>query len=400
MTSNANQRCFWHAQNTHGGFILIQINGKYANARIMCIGSTPGENIEQYALAQIQMIADNEASKGSNICVMPDVHPGKVGPIGLTMTITDAVNPSLVGIDIGCGMSMVKLGRIRKEYQKLDAVIRDKVPAGFKIRDTAHDMASQFDFERLICTRHIRKDKALLSLGTLGGGNHFIEIDVDENGDSYLIVHSGSRHLGKEVSEHYSKLAYQHLRKMGRDDVPIELSFLTGDNLSDYLHDVSIVQEYAQLNRRIMIKEICKAMKWKPVEEKSCIHNYIDNSHSEVILRKGAISARENEDVIIPINMKDGVIIGKGKGNKDWNYSAPHGAGRILSRKEVLESHTVSEFKFEMKGIYSSCISKNTLDEAPFAYRNIDYIKEAVKDSVDITNILTPVYNYKGGDER
>ncbi|WP_074754773.1 RtcB family protein [Butyrivibrio fibrisolvens] len=366
----------------------------------MCIGETPGKNIEQYALSQIQMIADNEASKGSNICVMPDVHPGKVGPIGLTMTITDAVNPSLVGIDIGCGMSMVKLGRIRKEYQKLDAVIRDKVPAGFKIRDTAHDMAKQFDFERLICTRHIRKDKALLSLGTLGGGNHFIEIDVDENGDSYLIVHSGSRHLGKEVAEYYSKLGYQHLRKMGRDDVPIELSFLTGDNLSDYLHDASIVQEYAKLNRRIMIKEICKVMKWKPVEEKSCIHNYIDNSHGEVILRKGAISARENEDVIIPINMKDGVIIGKGKGNKDWNYSAPHGAGRISSRKEVLESHTVSEFKVTMKGIYSTCISKETLDEAPFAYRDIDYIKEAVKDSVDITNILTPVYNYKGGDER
>nr|WP_330410395.1 RtcB family protein [Butyrivibrio fibrisolvens] len=379
---------------------MIQIIGKYANARIMCIGETPGENIEQYALSQIQMIADNEASKGSNICVMPDVHPGKVGPIGLTMTITDAVNPSLVGIDIGCGMSMVKLGRIRKEYQKLDAVIGDKIPAGFKIRDTAHDMAKQFDFERLICTRHIRKDKALLSLGTLGGGNHFIEIDVDENGDSYLIVHSGSRHLGKEVAEYYSKLAYQHLRKMGRDDVPIELSFLTGDNLSDYLHDVSIVQEYAQLNRRIMIKEICKAMKWKPVEEKSCIHNYIDNSHGEVILRKGAISARDNEDVIIPINMKDGVILGKGKGNKEWNYSAPHGAGRISSRKEVLESHTVSEFKATMKGIYSTCISKETLDEAPFAYRNIDYIKEAVKDSVDITNILTPVYNYKGGDER
>lgn len=400
MTSNAIQRRFWHSQNTHGGFILIQIIGKYANARIMCIGETPGENIEQYALSQIQMIADNEASKGSNICVMPDVHPGKVGPIGLTMTITDAVNPSLVGIDIGCGMSMVKLGRIRKEYQKLDAVIRDKVPAGFKIRDNAHDMASQFDFERLICTRHIRKDKALLSLGTLGGGNHFIEIDVDENGDSYLIVHSGSRHLGKEVAEYYSKLAYQHLRKMGRDDVPIELSFLTGDNVSDYLHDASIVQEYAQLNRRIMIKEICKVMKWKPVEEKSCIHNYIDNSHGEVILRKGAISARENEDVIIPINMKDGVIVGKGKGNKDWNYSAPHGAGRISSRKEVLESHTVSEFKATMKGIYSTCISKETLDEAPFAYRNIDYIKEAVKDSVDITNILTPVYNYKGGDER
>lgn len=399
MTSNAIQRCFWHSQNTHGGFILIQINGKYATARIMCIGATPGENIEQYALSQIHMIADNEASKGSNICVMPDVHPGKVGPIGLTMTITDAVNPSLVGIDIGCGMTMIRLGRIKKEYQKLDTVIKSKVPAGFKIRDNAHNMATQFDFESLICYKHVRKEKALLSLGTLGGGNHFIEIDEDENGDSYLIVHSGSRHLGKEVAEHYSKIAHQHLKDIGKD-VPIELAYLTGDSLKAYLHDVQIAQEYADLNRRIMIKEICKAMKWKPIEEKSCIHNYIDLSTGTAILRKGAISAKENEDVIIPINMKDGVILGKGKGNKEWNYSAPHGAGRISSRKEVLESHTVSEFKAAMKGIYSSCISKDTLDEAPFAYRNIDYIKDAVKDSVEITKVLRPVYNYKGGNER
>ena len=378
---------------------MIQINGKYANARIMCIGATPGENIEQYALSQIQMIADQEASKGSNICVMPDVHPGKVGPIGLTMTIKDAVNPSLVGIDIGCGMTMTKLGRIKKEYQKLDTVIKNKVPAGFKIRDNAHDMATKFDFEKLICAKHVRKEKALLSLGTLGGGNHFIEIDEDENGDSYLIVHSGSRHLGKEVAEHYSKIAHQHLKDIGKD-MSIELAFLTGDSLEAYLHDVQLASKYADLNRRIMIKEICKAMKWKPIEEKSCIHNYIDMSGDAAILRKGAISAKENEDVIIPINMKDGVILGKGKGNKDWNYSAPHGAGRISSRKEVLESHTVSEFKSAMKGIYSTCISKDTLDEAPFAYRKLDYIKEAVKDSVDITQVLAPVYNYKGGNER
>ncbi len=379
---------------------MIRINGKHAIARIMCIGDTPGENIEQYALAQIQMIADNEASKGSTICVMPDVHPGKVGPIGLTMTITDAVIPALVGVDIGCGMSMVKLGRIKKDFRKLDTVIRDRVPAGFKIRSMAHNDALAFDLDRLRCSKNVRKEKALLSLGTLGGGNHFIEVDEDENGDNYLIIHSGSRHLGMEVADYYIKTGHQRLKDIGRDDVPIELTFLTGETLSDYLHDVLIVQAYAELNRRTMIKEICKGMKWKSEEEKSCIHNYIDQSPEITVLRKGAISAKENEDVIIPINMRDGVILGKGKGNKEWNFSAPHGAGRIASRKNILDSHTVSEFKNAMKGIYSSCISKDTLDEAPFAYRNLEYIKEAVRDSVEITSILTPVYNYKGGNER
>jgi RNA-splicing ligase RtcB len=234
----------------------------------------------------------------------------------------------------------------------------------------------------------------------LGGGNHFIEVDEDENGDNYLIIHSGSRHLGMEVADYYIKTGHQRLKDIGRDDVPIELTFLTGETLSDYLHDVLIVQAYAELNRRTMIKEICKGMKWKSEEEKSCIHNYIDQSPEITVLRKGAISAKENEDVIIPINMRDGVILGKGKGNKEWNFSAPHGAGRIASRKNILDSHTVSEFKNAMKGIYSSCISKDTLDEAPFAYRNLEYIKEAVRDSVEITSILTPVYNYKGGNER
>lgn len=378
---------------------MIQIKGKYADAKIMCIGDTEDNNVEQYAIEQIRMIADLEASKRSSIRVMPDVHPGKVGPIGLTMTVKDVIVPALIGIDIGCGMSMVQIGKIRKDFQKLDTVIRDNVPAGFKIRNIAHRDAEEFDIGRLICGKHIREEKALQSLGTLGGGNHFIEIDKDDKGDGYLIVHSGSRHLGKEVAEYYMDKGHKLLKERGKD-VPYELTYLTDELLSDYIHDAAVVQEYAELNRSIMIKEICKGMKWKIGDRKCCIHNYIEETSDYVMLRKGAISAKSNEDVIIPINMRDGVILGKGKGNTEWNCSAPHGAGRIMSRDAVSSVHTVSEFKASMKGIYTSCIGKETLDEAPFAYRDMDYIRNAVGDSVEIIKILKPVYNYKGSNDR
>ncbi len=387
--------CAHFAKAPHGGFVLIQINGKYSDAMIMCIGDETAGNVDQYAIAQIKMITDIEVVKGSRIRVMPDVHPGKVGPIGLTMTVTDAVIPALIGIDIGCGMNMVKIGKIRKDFQKLDTVIRDNVPVGFKIRSTAHNVASEFDLGRLTCYKHIRDDKAMLSLGTLGGGNHFIELDKDDDGEGYLIVHSGSRHLGKEVAEYYMDKGHKYLMEYGKENVPYELTYLTDELLSDYLHDLQIVQEYAELNRRIIIREICKGMKWKVTDEKSCIHNFIDQTDGAAMLRKGAISAKENEEVIIPINMRDGVILGTGKGNADWNCSAPHGAGRISSRETVAASHTVSEFKASMKGIYTSCISKETLDEAPFAYRDLNYIRKAVEDTVEITKILKPVYNYK-----
>lgn len=377
---------------------MIPVKGKYSDAMIMCIGDETDGNVDQYAIAQVQMICDTEAAKGSNIRVMPDVHPGKVGPIGLTMTVKEAVLPALIGIDIGCGMSMAKVGKIRKDFQKLDTVIRDNVPVGFKIRSTVHKDVADFDLGRLRCYKHIRDDKAMLSIGTLGGGNHFIELDADENGEGYLIIHSGSRHLGKEVAEYYMDKGHKNLMEHGKEDVPYELTYLTDELLSDYLHDIQVVQEYAELNRHIMIREICKGMKWKVTDEKSCIHNYIEQTSGAAILRKGAISAKKNQEVIIPINMRDGVILGVGKGNDEWNSSAPHGAGRISSREQITTSHTVSEFKASMKGIYTSCISKDTLDEAPFAYRDIDYIKEAVKETVEITKLLKPVYNYKGGN--
>ena len=376
---------------------MILVNGKYAEAQIMCKQEFDGSNVDEYALSQIQMICDNRAAEGSVIRVMPDVHPGKVGPIGLTMTVTDRILPSLVGVDIGCGMLAVKLSKFRNDFQKLDAVIRDNIPVGLNIRKKVHNGAV-FHLERLRCYKHIRNDKALLSIGTLGGGNHFIELDIDEKKEVYLIIHSGSRNLGREVAEYYMAAGQKLLKEHGKEDVPYEMTYLSGNLMEDYLNDLAVVQEYAALNRRIIAMDIMKGMKWKGKEEVSCIHNYVDFAGDAPVLRKGAISAAENENVIIPINMKDGVILGKGKGNVMWNNSAPHGSGRILSRGEVTCSHTVSEFKASMKGIYSTCIGKDTLDEAPFAYRGVDYIKEAIEETVSIDKILKPIYNYKGGN--
>ena len=378
---------------------MVSVKGKYAEAQIMCSQELSCQDVDQYAISQIKMICDNEASEGSVIRVMPDVHPGKVGPIGLTMTVEDRILPALVGIDIGCGMLAVKLGKIRNDFQKLDSVIRENIPVGSGIRGSVHSNIS-FEFSRLRCYKHIRSEKAMLSIGTLGGGNHFIEIDQDDDLESYMVIHTGSRHLGKEVAEYYMDASQKELKSKGIKDVPYELTYLTGTLMDDYLNDIAIVQEYADLNRRVIARDILKGMKWKEKESVSCIHNYVDFSGDKLLLRKGAISARAGEDVIIPINMKDGVILGKGLGNKEWNYSAPHGSGRISSRENVLQNHTVSEFKAEMKGVYSVCIGKETLDEAPFAYRREDYIKEAVKDTVMIEKIIRPVYNYKGGNAR
>ena len=379
---------------------MIKLNGKYAQAYIMCDDAMENFQVDEVAKSQVKMICDNEVSYGAKIRVMPDVHPGKVGPIGLTMSVGDKILPALVGVDIGCGMLATKLGKIRNDFKKLDTVIRDNIPVGFGLRKDVHTHADRVELKYLKCFSHIRLEKALLSLGTLGGGNHFIELDIAENGEVYIIIHTGSRHLGKEVAEYYMKLGQESLKEKGISDVPFEMTYLCGSLMEDYLHDLKIVEEYAILNRKIIAAEIIKKMKWKVIEEISCYHNYVDFSSDQVILRKGAISARIDEKVIIPINMKEGVLLGRGLGNEEWNSSAPHGSGRVLSREAVNSSHTVSEFKKEMKGIYTTCISRDTLDEAPFAYRGIDYIKAAIKDTVEVENVLTPIYNYKGGDRK
>ena len=366
------------------------IRGKFAEAKVF------SEDLEQYARAQLQMICDNEVAKGSVIRVMPDVHPGKVGTIGLTMTVENKIMPNLLGIDIGCGMTCVELKDKRMEFQKLDRVIAEKVPSGFSIRKNVHHLADEFDFARLHCHKHINEEKAKLSLGSLGGGNHFIEVDRSNEGQLYLVVHAGSRHLGKEVTEYYLDEGAKILKNRGMD-VAHPFTRLEGDLMEQYIHDVRVVQEFALLNREIIVAEIVKGMKLKIKDTFSTIHNYLDVSEGVRMLRKGAISAQKGEKVIIPINMKDGVILGLGKGNKDWNMSAPHGSGRKIRRDEVRNQYTVSTFKADMKGIYCSCIGADTLDEAPFAYRSMEQMLESITETVEITDVLKTVYNFKAG---
>ncbi|MDE7354420.1 MAG: RtcB family protein [Acetatifactor sp.] len=363
------------------------VKGIYAEARIFT------EDVEEYAEAQVKMICDNEVARGSRFCLMPDIHPGKVGPIGLAMTVTDKVIPQLLGVDIGCGMTCVELNKEHAEFQELDRVIRENVPSGFAIRREQHHLAEGFPYEKLRCARHIHRQKAERSLGTLGGGNHFIELDRGTDGKLYLVVHTGSRHLGEEVAEYYTKLASASLRRKGLE-VPYYMSYLEGEEKDSYLEDVQIIQDYAEANRQIIVREILKGMKWKAADQFSVAHNYLDASG---MLRKGAIAAGKGDRVIIPANMRDGVILGIGLGNADWNSSAPHGSGRRLKREDVKDRYTVSDFKKEMKGIYSSCVGADTLDEAPFAYRSIEEIAGQIRDTVRITDILKPVYNYKAG---
>lgn len=378
-----------------GGF-METIHGIYSSANIF---TTNQNGIDDYAVKQLQLLCDNETSAGCKIRVMPDVHPGKVGTIGLTMTVGDKIMPNLIGVDIGCGMSLAQIKGKKIECQKLDAVIRENVPAGFSIRSKPHPLACEFDISELYCLKYIEKGKALLSLGTLGSGNHFIEADKDDCGNPYIVVHTGSRRLGREVTDYYLYAGQRDLKQKGVD-IPYELTYLEGALKDMYLHDLQVVQSFAALNREIILYEIIKGMKWKVNESCSCIHNYVDFSAEPPVLRKGAISAKTDEKVIIPINMRDGIILGTGLGNEEWNCSAPHGSGRILKRGEVKSHFTVSQYKSQMKNVYSSCIGKGTLDEAPFAYRGLEEIKEAITDTVKIEKIIRPVYNFKAGESR
>ena len=377
---------------------MLTIYGIYTNAVVHTVKNEEYA-IEDYARAQLQMICDHPSSEGSKIRVMPDVHPGKVGTVGLTMTVGDSILPSLVGVDIGCGMTLAKIKAKNIEFQQLDAVIRDNVPSGCRIREKEHKYADRMDLEELRCYKSINARKAIRSIGTLGGGNHFIEVDKDEEGNFFLIIHSGSRHLGMEVADYYLRTGQKEnqMKKQG-GFASYEMTCLSGTLMEDYLRDLEIMQEFARINREAMVESIVKGMKWKVEESFTCIHNYVDFSDPSVpILRKGAISAKDGEKVIIPINMRDGVILGTGLGNPDWNESAPHGSGRVFRRTDVDSHYTVSEFKKTMKGIYSSCISKDTLDEAPFAYRALEDIQGVIRETVRIDKILKPVYNFKAG---
>ena len=279
----------------------------------------------------------------------------------------------------------------------LDSVIRENVPVGPAIQRKEHKFADRIDLSKLKSAKSISEAKAKLSIGTLGGGNHFIEVDKDEEENIYLTVHSGSRHLGIEVAEYYLRAGQKEMQRKKQGYASYEMTSLTGELMEDYFYDLEIIQDFARINREAIIESIVKGMKWK-VEDSFCVvHNYVDFSGNAPLLRKGAISAKDGERVIIPINMRDGIILGTGLGNPEWNYSAPHGAGRIYRRSEVVEHHTVSEFKKEMEGIHSICINKDTLDESPFAYRKIDDIAKVIRDTIRIDKIIKPVYNYKAG---
>lgn len=366
------------------------VKGIYNEAKVF------SDVIEETALAQIETLCNQEFTKNAKIRIMPDVHAGAGCTIGTTMTITDYVVPNLVGVDIGCGMETVKLKNSHIEVQKLDKLIPEKIPSGFAVRKSPHPYYEETQLARLKClkTANINVNRAILSVGTLGGGNHFIEANKDENGAVYLVVHSGSRHLGLEVADYYQKQAGRLLR--GKADVPGNLAYCEGGLMEDYLHDMRIVQRFAQLNREAMMDEMIRGMKLKVTESFTTIHNYIDTE--AMILRKGAVSAKAGEQILIPINMRDGSLLCTGKGNSDWNESAPHGAGRLMSRTAAKSSFTVSEFKKQMAGIYTTSVNKETLDECPMAYKGMDDIVKNITETAKINKILKPIFNFKAGE--
>lgn len=399
---------------------MFEIKGK-ANTAI-CYAKV----VEEQAIEQIRRMCDYEITQGSQIRIMPDVHAGKGCTIGTTMTITDKAVPNVVGVDIGCGMYTVDLGRADLDLERLDEAAH-YVPSGM---DVWEDRQEPFDLQGLRCYRNLRDTRRLeRSLGTLGGGNHFIEVDVSEDGTRFLIIHSGSRNLGKQVAEYYQHLAVElnqgkeeyfqkrdalirEYKETGRrteiqaalkqlrwtekeTTIPEDLCFVYGKHLEDYLHDVEICQRFARRNRELMAEILVDRCGLEVGESFHTIHNYIDTK--EMILRKGAIAAHEGERVLIPINMRDGSVLARGKGNPEWNYSAPHGAGRILSRTAAREELSLEDYRRQMEGIYTTSVSEETLDEAPMAYKSLKDIIDVIQESVDIIEVLRPIYNFKAG---
>lgn len=356
-------------------------------------------NIDSETKTQIKHLLDQEFVKNSIIRIMPDCHAGIGCVIGTTMTITDKIVPNLVGVDIGCGMLTIKLGKIDIIYKNLDNFIRQNIPAGLKVHSKVQPL--DVNIKKMKCFDELdRPEYYFQSVGTLGSGNHFIEIGVDDFDNKYLIIHSGSRHLGHQVAQYYQRKAkkyieQQYLKRNIPSLIPKDLCYLEGKDYQDYLHDMNICQQYASENRYRMAKKILNYLNLsiKNLDHFETIHNYINLK--DMILRKGAIRAYRGERVLIPINMKDGSIIAIGKGNKEYNYSAPHGAGRIISRRQAKQVLSLEKFERVMEGIYTTSISKDTLDEAPFVYKPMEEILENIQDTVEVLQIIKPVYNFK-----
>ena len=401
----------------------IEIKGKVNTA--ICYARV----VEDEAIEQIRRMCNYIITEGSRIRIMPDVHAGKGCTIGTTMTINDKAVPNIVGVDIGCGMYTVKLGNIDIDFEKVDEAAH-YIPSGMDVWDGRQE---RFDLTKLKCYRYLRDSRRLeRSLGTLGGGNHFIEIDETSDGCKYLIVHSGSRNLGKQVAQYYQRLAtnldrgydtylekrdeiIRTYKEQGRKSeiqtalkdlhwqvyesetsMPDDLCYVSGKYLEEYLYDVEICQNFAKRNRELMAEIILERIGMTSLEAFHTIHNYIDVD--EMILRKGAIAAHNGEKVLIPINMRDGSVLAVGKGNPEWNYSAPHGAGRLMSRTAAKNNLSLDEYKEMMRGVYSTSINENTLDEAPMAYKRLEDIIDVIKESVDIIEVMKPIYNFKASN--
>lgn len=373
---------------------MIELRGKYNTAKVFT------DIIDNSTIGQIIALLNQPFVENSQIRIMPDCHAGAGCVIGTTLTLDNKVVPYLVGSDIGCGMLVVKLKDKRVNLPELDSTIRKYVPSGFNTHDTDKSLRTEIDIKDLRCfgKAKINVAKAYQSIGTLGGGNHFCELDKDDDGNLYLVVHSGSRNLGREVCEYYQNIAYKNLRDRGIN-LPFELSYLDGQDFADYIHDMKLVQQFAIDNRAEIVRLILKNSKLKETEQFETVHNYIDMEN--MILRKGAVSAKDGEQFIIPINMRDGALICIGKGNEDWNCSAPHGAGRLMSRSEAKGSFTVNEYKKTMKdaGIFTTSVGSSTLDECPMAYKPIETIVDNIQETADIVKIIKPIYNYKSGTE-
>ena len=408
---------------------MKEITGKYNTAKVFT------DVVDEKSLGQIRTLCDQKFTSGSRIRLMPDVHAGAGCTIGTTMTIKDKIVPNLVGVDIGCGMETLCIkadSEVSRNFsgEALDKIIRKNIPSGFCVRKFYHPFVDQVEWENI--RGHYNKHRAKLSLGTLGGGNHFIEADRDEDGNLYIVVHSGSRHAGLEIAEYYQEEAWkqlngnrtsdqerlvEQLKAEGREqeiqqrlaelrervssDIPKELAYVSGELFDDYINDMRIMQHFAMLNRKAMVQSISIGLRIKQddiIEQFTTIHNYIDTEN--MILRKGAVSAQKGEKLLIPINMRDGSLICIGKGNEDWNCSAPHGAGRVLSRTAAKKELDLEEFKKQMDGIWSSTVSMDTIDEAPMAYKTMDDIASNIGDTCEIVKVIKPIYNFKASDEK
>lgn len=392
----------------------ISLQGKYNTAQIFT------DNINSETISQVILFLNQECVRDAKIRIMPDCHSGKGCVIGTTMTLKDKVIPNLVGVDIGCGMYAVKLEETEIDLSLLDEVINTKVPSGFSTH--TRPLLKFFRLNDIKC--RIDTNSANRAIGTLGGGNHFIEVDKDKDSNLWLVIHTGSRHLGIEVCQYYQRAGFAALhsqelkekidkkaielkkRKLEREientvkilkmqttSIPEDLAYVEGQLFESYIHDMRITQEFAELNRKTIADIILQTMNLHPVDSFDTIHNYIDMN--KMILRKGAISAQFGERVIIPMNMRDGSLICIGRGNPDWNYSAPHGAGRLLSRAQAKHSIDFNDFKESMKGIYSTSITRSTIDECPMAYKPIEEITKNIENTVDIIDVIKPIYNFK-----